>query len=923
MTDARWRRMWELFHGAAELPVGERDAWLAAACDDAELCHEVAELLAAESAADGVLSRPPTYPTSIDSAGVLSDRLVGERVGPYRILSEIGEGGMGVVYRAEQEAPVRRTVALKLIKLGMDTREVVARFEAERQALALMDHPGIATVFDAGATAEGRPYFVMEHVEGLAIDRWCDEHRLDLRQRVELVMAVCRAVQHAHQKGIIHRDLKPSNVLVLEREGRPQPKVIDFGIAKAIETRSTGRTVYTELGRRVGTPEYMSPEQAGDGVDVDTRSDVYSLGVLLYELLVGALPFDGAAPRAAAPDEHRRLVDEPDPPPPSVRFASLAPERAAEVARMRGTTAPVLARDLRGDLDRVIGKAMARDRALRYDAASQLAADLGRYLADQPVVAAPPTRSYRLAKFLRRHRAGVAMSTAAGALLVTFAVVSSVQARRIAAALERAETQRLRAEAVSGFLVDLFAVSDPELGRGGEVSAREILDRGAARIPRELEGQPQTRAALMDVMGRVYQNLGLYEQALRLQRQALAARRRLPGAAADLAATLDALGLTRSRQGDSAEARRLLGEALALRGRLFGAESPEVAATLHHLAEVLHDEGDLAGAEARYRRALEIRRGTQGVGHREVAESLDGLSVLSRDQGKYEESESFAREALAVRRRLFGERHPAVAESLDTLGLALYYREDYAAAEPLYRQALAIREAMLGPQHPAVAQGLSSLGLLLRKKGDLAGAEPVLRRALEVYRRSLGDEHPYVAAACNNLGRVLQARGDPRGAEKLFREALRRWESANHPNVAAGCSNLAEVLVQQGHLAEAELHYRRALAVDRGALGDGHRFVAGDWEALAAVLESRGRPADAEQALRHSLEIRRKLGAGEERKLAHTLLSLGRLRLRAGDVAAAEPLLREAESLADSLDPPDESLSTAAREALVEARRVS
>ncbi|HET6373256.1 MAG TPA: protein kinase, partial [Candidatus Polarisedimenticolia bacterium] len=413
-----------------------------------------------------------------------------EIFGPYRLLQKLGEGGMGEVWLAEQTEPIRRKVAIKLIKAGMDTKQVIARFEAERQALALMDHPGIAKVFDAGETPRGLPYFAMEYVAGEAITTYCDRHRLSVPERLELFARACDAVQHAHQKGVIHRDLKPSNVMVTLQGDKPAPKIIDFGVAKATAQRLTERTMFTELGVLIGTPEYMSPEQAEmTGLDVDTRTDVYALGVMLYELLTGALPFEPRDLRQAGFEEVRRRIREIDPPRPSTRVRTLGAE-STQAASDRRTDPARLASRLKGDLDWIVMKALEKDRTRRYGSASDLAADVERHLQLQPVLAGPPGASYRTKKFVRRHRLGVTMASAIVMGMAALSVVMVAQARKTARARDRAER-------VSGFLVDLFRVSDPGTARGNAITAREVLDRGAERIDKELGNEPEVQAQLM------------------------------------------------------------------------------------------------------------------------------------------------------------------------------------------------------------------------------------------------------------------------------------------------------------------------------------------------------------------------------------------------------------------------------------------
>ena len=403
MSDDRFERVRELFIAVAELPSQRRSGYLDEACGaDAELRDEVEQLLRFHAdGRSGIEGETPLRP-------MLVDRDMPELIDRYRLLQKLGEGGMGVVYEAEQRHPVQRRVALKIIRWGMDTKQVVARFTSERQALALMDHPCIAKVYDGGATEQGRPFFVMELVHGEPITAYCNRHRLSPPERLALFVKVCQGVQHAHQKGVIHRDLKPSNILVSTGDDGPTPKIIDFGVAKATSQRLTERTVFTELGQWIGTPEYMSPEQAElTGLDIDTRTDVYSLGVLLYELLVGAQPFDPQELRGSGFDEMRRKIREQDPPRPSTRVGSLG-AASTTAADSRRTDPRSLGRTLRGDLDWITMKALEKDRTRRYASASELAADLLHHLRHEPILAGPPGVGYRFRKMLLRHRGLVA-----------------------------------------------------------------------------------------------------------------------------------------------------------------------------------------------------------------------------------------------------------------------------------------------------------------------------------------------------------------------------------------------------------------------------------------------------------------------------------------------------------------------------------
>ncbi|MGB6598944.1 MAG: serine/threonine-protein kinase, partial [Candidatus Acidiferrum sp.] len=521
------------------------------------------------------------------SIGAAGSAAAGQ-IGPYRLLQLLGEGGMGEVWLAEQKKPIHRTVALKLIKAGMDTKVVVARFESERQALALMDHPNIARVFEAGSTAEGRPYFVMEYVPGLPITEYCDKHRMTLKERLELFVQVCDGVQHAHQKAIIHRDLKPSNVLVLEQDNKAIPKIIDFGLAKATGRRLTDNTMFTELGVMLGTPEYMSPEQADQREqNIDTRTDVYSLGVILYQLLVGVLPFEEKALRAAGIEEILRVIREQEPPKPSTRIRSLGPASAASAEKRQEQTQSFV-RHLQGELDWVTMKALEKDRIRRYGSPAELSADIGHYLRHEPVLAHPPSPAYRASKFVRRHRWAVAAAASAAVLLITFTAVTAVQARRIAAERDRASRQAEAAQRVADFMKGMFKVSDPSQARGNSITARELLDRASKEIDTGLAKDPETQAQLMDVMGEVYESLGLYPQAHPLFEHATDIQRRVNGprnpetlrSAAELAWLL-------LEEGHYVEAEKLARETLDIQRQVLGQDDRDTLKSMSELAATL------------------------------------------------------------------------------------------------------------------------------------------------------------------------------------------------------------------------------------------------------------------------------------------------------------------------------------------------
>ena len=816
------------------------------------------------------------------------------QIDPYKLLERIGEGGMGEVWLAEQTAPVRRRVALKLIKPGMDTRQVVARFESERQALALMNHPHIARVFDAGATELGHPYFVMEHVAGEPITAHCDANRLGLRERLELVLQVCDGVRHAHQKGVIHRDLKPSNILVTLEGGRRICKIIDFGVAKATEQRLTERTLYTQSGTMIGTPEYMSPEQADlTGLDVDTRTDVYSLGAILYELLVGALPFDSRELRTASIDEVRRRIREDEPARPSVRVTSLG-QAATGTADKRGTAPPVLRRQLQGELDWIVMKALEKDRTRRYGSPDELAADLKRYLADEPVLARPPSTTYRLRKFVRRHRVGVAVGAAVFVALLaglSLALWGLVRARGAEA---QARADAAEAQAVSEFLVELFETADPGTSRGRQVTAREILDQGSRRIASTLGQQPRLRAQLMAVMGQVYSNLGLFDEASTLTDGAIEIQRQELGEDAPdtLATMLHQVGLVGRR--DPREAERLSREVYDRCLRTLGPDQSLCISAARVLGKTLHRGGHLEEAEPILRSALERSR-TLSPDNPHTAQCLNALAGLLLDRGEMAEAEPLYRESVEGYRRTRGADHPSTLLALNDYGTLLFLAGKMSEAEAQFREVLTARRRVNGDDHPDTLTALNNLGVTIALQGRLAEAEPYYLEALERRRRLLGDDDPETLFSIHNMGGLLHDQGKLDEAERYRREALdrrRRVLGDDHPDTLEAMHNLARVRVDQHAFAEAERLLREAVAGRRRVLGSNHADTLDSIGELGSVLGALGHEREAEGLLRESIAGFRALAQPDPR-LGAQLERLGLLLSQRRAFEEAEPLLLE------------------------------
>ena len=773
-------------------------------------------------------------------------------IGPYRLTVMLGIGGMGEVWRAEQSEPIHRTVAIKLIKAGMDTRAVVARFDSERQALALMEHPNIAKVLDAGATPEGRPYFVMEYVHGLPISNYCDKHRLTIKERLELFMQVCEGVQHAHQKAIIHRDLKPTNVLVEEVNGKPVPKIIDFGLAKAMGQQLTEMTLFTEAGAMLGTPDYMSPEQADrDERNIDTRTDVYSLGVILYELLVGELPITSPELRAAGIEAMLRKICEQEAPRPSTKLKSLG-LTAKNSAERRREEPESLERRLRGDLDWITIKALEKDRSKRYGSVSDLAADLQRHLQDQPVSAGPPSVAYRAGKFVRRHRFGVTVAVAAALLLIAFAVTMTVQARRIA-------KERDRANRIADFMTQMFSVSDPSEALGSAILARTILDTASNQIRVGLAKDPEVQSDLMFTMARTYASLGLYSTAENLSSAALESRKRRlgPDGRKTLESTVQ-LGWVLDREGHDDQAEKLIGQAIAQGRRVFGPEDPVTLEAMDRLGVVLQRMARFDEAEKLQRQLLEIstrRFGPEDPHTLRAQVSLaDALSYLGRNT----EAEGIYRNALAIEQRVLGPEHPQTLATMNNLANRIQEQGRYAESVALYRQTLAIGERVMGPEHPDTADTMTAMANALYYEGNSAEAEKWYRAALAIEQKTLGPENPYATRAQEGLANVLSADGRYAEAERLDREILQirqRTLGPDHTDTLLTKFNIGDILYQEGNLPEAEKFIREAFDAQTRVLGAENPDTLASKAELARIFIREGKYPEAEEMARQAYEV--------------------------------------------------------------------
>jgi tetratricopeptide (TPR) repeat protein len=823
--------------------------------------------VSAEEHPDPKITRCPEEGGAAVTTAMDPAETAGTVIGRYHLLQKIGEGGMGEVWLAEQKEPVRRRVAIKLIKAGMDTREVVARFESERQALALMDHPAIAKVFDAGSTMQGAPYFVMEYVAGVPITTYCDNHRLSTRDRLELFMHVCEGVQHAHQKAIIHRDLKPSNILVTEVDGRPAPKIIDFGVAKALSQKLTADTMITRLGAFIGTPEYISPEQAlSSGEDIDTRTDVYSLGIISYELLAGAPPLEL---RRIALDEFLRKLREEDPPKPSTKIRTLDAATSSEVAHRRQTEPPGLAKQVRGDLDSIALKALEKDRSRRYGSPSDFAADINRYLRNEAVLAVPPSAAYRARKFTRRHRAALVTSCAFALVLISAAVISIRQSVRATNQRNRADAEAAVAQAINDFLqndllaqASAYTQSRPGAKPDPDLKVRTALDRAAARIPGKFDRQPEVEAAIRDTMGQTYLELGLYPEARKQLERALELRRRVLGVEnPKTLRTMSRVGLIDGVQGDNRQAQELLTQAVEIQRRVLGPEHPDTLTSMNELAATYLLEGKIAQTEALYSRIIEIRRRVLGAEHPDTLLSMIGLANAYRQDGKYAQAEGLFGPIIEVQRRVLGSEHPDTVHTITHLADIYIFQEKYAQAEALYGQLIETQRRALGSEHPETLYSMTMLTDIYIYRGKWAQAETLSIRTLETERRVLGAEHFITLISMDNLADAYTGQGKYSQAEQMFSQTLsitRRVMGPENPQTCTFLSDFASMYQRQGKYALAETYAGQALAGQRHTLGSAHPDTMASAADLAVAYLSQGKFAQSEILAREALEFNRK-----------------------------------------------------------------
>ncbi len=890
----------------------------------------------------------PNAQASAASEPITSDPAIGGRIGPYRLLDQLGEGGMGAVYLAEQTEPVQRKVALKLIKTGMDSKQVLARFEAERQALALMNHANVATVYEAGSTSLGQPYFAMEYVRGLDITAHCDQLEMDFRERITLFLQACAGVLHAHQKGLIHRDIKPGNILVSRAQDQPATvKIIDFGVAKSLSGVLTGHAAHTRLGSFVGTPAYSSPEQvSGPLVNVDTRTDIYSLGVVLYQLLAGVTPYSEEELNRKTPIELARLLSGERPPSLLARFSSLSVEAEGEIARHRSLSVEQMKALLGSDLSWIVGKCLQSDPDDRYPSVLELEKDLRRWLDDQPVEARPASRTYQVRKFVRRHRAGVALASAMTLALLTATTAAVIGFVRAEDALKAARKATAEAEMAADFHVKQMQSIDPAAiglslrsalleavqtqvpGRGGDPATaaqrrqqQENLLKGVnltdlalrqldtnsfqpalATIKKDFGNSPLLQARLLQTMADTLFKLGHYEEAVEPQRLALEQRRRLLGA--DDPLTLVALyrrGALGCEMTQYKEAEVDLRAATTGLRRVLGNDHPDTLRSITATGYCLMYQGKFEMALALFREAYERRRRTQGQDHRDTLVSANDLAAVLASFGKFKEALPYAEASVNGFRRVQGSvlasRDHDMLKAEGTLSSTYRKLGRYAESEALSREAIEAGRQLLGDAHPDTSGLIDDLASALMGLDRPAEAEVYLRQALESRRAVLGDENEDVLFNRAYIANALAEQGKNEEAERILRDVIadhRRLFGEGHPNTFDLTNYLAFVLRDQGKLGESEALFTEVLTTRRRFYGNENRYTLQTMNALASVLREKGEINKAKALLQDALKIQRRALGEVDQDTLESLSDLAVMTRAEGDLTLTETLMREA-----------------------------
>lgn len=873
MTPERWRELQRILDAVLDLPVAERAAFMQQQCPDPESRRELQRLVDAAESVLTAFDRPPVLLTTEKPADP-------NKLGSYRLMDRLGRGGMGTVFVARRDDDVHhRSVAVKLMQVGLESDEMLRRFRREREILAGLQHPNIASLLDGGTAEDGRPYLVMELVEGgVPVDQYCAEQALDIPQRLRIFQKICGAVHFAHQQLIVHRDLKPGNILVTPQG---EPKLLDFGIAKLLSTEDFPLTVVTTMpGRSPMTPSWASPEQMR-GERISTASDTYSLGILLYRLLCGHHPYslDGCSYAEAI-----RIVCEEEAPPPSTRLLELTEPLAGHRQ---------LARQLSGDLDDIVLKALRKDARQRYSSAEQLAEDIERHLTGLPVEARKGTFTYRAGKFIRRHRVGVASAATAFVLLLVFIGALLVQQRQVIA-------QRDRYELIAQFLIELFENPNPKQSRDPNLSARDLLERGARNLEEQLSGQPDIQADMHSVIGRSYHGMGRHRESEEQLLKSLELRRAFyPADHPLIAESLQRLAQVTSDNGDYVVAEAYCREALAIRQQTYTPPHAEITDSRYRLAWILERRGDYDAAAASYQEALDAARQLEEP--ELLASILTSFGILRRLTAELEGSEELLDEALALRRDLFGEHHALTLDTQNSLALLYESQGRFEEAEEAFRQGLVVARLLYGEHHNTTASLMGNLANILTQLGRYDEAEALYLEALDVEHNFYSGPHPHIATHLGQLAFLYRRMERHQEAATMARRALdmrRTLFGDSHKDVALSCDYLATSLIRLERYDEAEELFREAIAIYRKTVGDAHPQLAKSLNNYASLLFEQERRREAKDLFSQSLDILRQVHGDDHPEVGNLSFNLGYMHHQADDLERAAELYQTAARIA-------------------------
>ena len=908
MNAERWNQVQTLFKEILELDHDSRVTRLNEVRDtDDELFREIQSLLAADADHSSILDGFAI--DAIDISGLLS--IDGTRVGPFEIVRQVGSGGMGNVYLAKRvEGGFEQTVALKLIKYGMDSEQILRRFESERQILARLQHPNIARLVDGGIKDDGRPWFAMDYVQGEPIDEYCNRKDLDMKKRLELFLTVLSAVQYAHRNLVVHRDLKPHNILVHQDGDSVEIKLLDFGIARLL-SEDEEQTALTQEGVRPMTRSYASPEQL-KGESVTTASDVYSLGVILYELLTGRRPFEQ---KELSSVEFEKLICTSVPPKPS-QILSKGTENDGE--RPDKFQKKRLIKQLAGDLDMICLKALRLEPDKRYDTADQFAEDIKRHLAELPILARPVSKSYQAQKFVRRHTVGVLATLLILLSLVGGIIAFAWQYRVAALERDRAQREADTATEIAGFLQGLFEVADPAISRGDTITARQLLERGSRQIEQELAEQPEVLARMLDVLGNVYLSLWMLDESESMFEKSLNIRQERQGISErnlQIATSLYNIGRVSTVKGAFAKADSMLSQSLDIRQAALAKNHLDIARVLIVLSQLQKKQGKYEAAEKNYFEALsilELSRDDKDV-ELHIAGLKNNLGNLFEETGEFERSETYLRQALEYNRDYYKADHPSIETNMNNLARVLNRLAKYEEAKELFLASLEMSKRLYGEMHPKTALNMNNYSSFLKDREKYIEAETFQLQALDIFLEKLGEDHPYIPMCYNNLANLRDDQGDYETAGEYHEKALERNRAIygnEHGDVANSLSNLGSLRLNQERYKEAESLFREALRIDSKAFGEAHPYVAMDYQSVGITLFEQGKYTEAEEHLVKSVALNTAVLGEAHPNTAIAKGELGRLLLKTGRLNEAEKILKEVLAQHEK-DQPENSWRTA------------